>query len=263
MRVGGKNFESLSTNKQLLAKGTAFSPQKNTNTSDVQNLQRRSLSKGTDARTRSSQCLISLLNRPVSMSERGRNPSGQAALQGELEALPVSEEEIKLAEIISSAPPRHPRSVLERLCGCFAPTHSRRPRRFKAASLLPPQREIHQGRATLILDLDETLIHSTFQPGLVGDFVVEVDVESRSYLVSVFKRPGLHEFLQRCADLYEVVIFTASMSTYADRVIDVIDTENSVSARLFRESCTYVDGVYVKNLELLGRDLKRTIIVDV
>ena len=129
--------------------------------------------------------------------------------------------------------------------------------------MLPPQRDLHKGRATLVLDLDETLIHSTFQPGLVGDFVVEVDVESKSYLVSVFKRPGLHEFLQRCADLYEVVIFTASMSSYADRVIDVIDTENSVSARLFRESCTYVDGVYVKNLELLGRDLKRTIIVDV
>jgi len=185
-------------------------------------------------------------------------------MPSEQEALPVSEEEIKLAEIISSAPPRPPRrSLLERFCGCFAPTPTRRPRRFKAATLLPPQRELHKGRATLVLDLDETLIHSTFQPGLVGDFVVEVDVENKSYLVSVFKRPGLHEFLQRCADLYEVVIFTASMSTYADRVIDVIDTENSVSARLFRESCTYVDGVYVKNLELLGRDLKRTIIVDV
>lgn len=134
---------------------------------------------------------------------------------------------------------------------------------MKAATLLPPQREIYKGRPTLILDLDETLIHSTFQPGLVGDFVVEVDVEGKSYLVTVFQRPGLHEFLQKCADVFEVVIFTASMSTYADRVIDVIDADNSISARLFRESCTYVDGSYVKNLEFLGRDLKRTIIVDV
>lgn len=202
---------------------------------------------------------------------RTRRAAEQARTDSEAQ-LPISEEEIKLAEIIAHSPtatqanqqPQQNQGWFARLCFCFAPIQrtSRRGRR-KGGMLLPPQTEGQLGKATLVLDLDETLVHSSFQPGIHADFVFDLEIEGHTHIVSVVTRPGVHEFLQKASELYEVVIFTASMSLYADRVIDVLDRENVVSARLFRESCTYVDGVYVKNLELLGRDLKRVVIVDV
>ena len=44
--------------------------------------------------------------------------------------------------------------------------------------------------------------------------------------------------------------------------MDILDSEKSVSARLFREHCTFYQGMYVKDLSELGRDLRDVIIVD-
>jgi RNA polymerase II subunit A small phosphatase-like protein len=38
---------------------------------------------------------------------------------------------------------------------------------------------------------------------------------------------------------YEVVIYTASLSKYADPLMDILDEDKSVSTRLFREHCTF------------------------
>ena len=61
---------------------------------------------------------------------------------------------------------------------------------------------------------------------------------------------------------YEVVIYTASLSKYADPLMDILDEDRSVSTRLFREHCTFYQGMYVKDLSELGRDLRDVIIVD-
>ena len=61
---------------------------------------------------------------------------------------------------------------------------------------------------------------------------------------------------------FEVVVFTASLAKYADPLIDLLDVGRVVRWRLFRESCYPYEGNYVKDLTCLGRDLKRTIIVD-
>jgi len=62
--------------------------------------------------------------------------------------------------------------------------------------------------------------------------------------------------------LYEVVVFTASLEKYADPLLDILDPENVLRARLFREACVYHGGNFVKDLSLIGRDSKSTIIVD-
>ncbi len=62
--------------------------------------------------------------------------------------------------------------------------------------------------------------------------------------------------------LYEVVIYTASLSIYADPLLDEIDPSNYASYRLFREHCTFYNNTFVKDLSLMGRDLKDVIIVD-
>lgn len=62
--------------------------------------------------------------------------------------------------------------------------------------------------------------------------------------------------------IYEVVIYTASLSIYADPLLDEIDPSNYASYRLFREHCTFHNNAFVKDLSVLGRDLKDVIIVD-
>lgn len=61
---------------------------------------------------------------------------------------------------------------------------------------------------------------------------------------------------------YEIVIFTASMSKYADPLIKLIDKSNVVKAMFFRESCTYLDGSFVKDLSKLGRHMRNVILLD-
>ena len=69
-------------------------------------------------------------------------------------------------------------------------------------------------------------------------------------------------FLKKMSDLYEIIFYTASVKVYANLVIDYIDPDNIGSARLFREHCKQIEGSFVKDLEHIGRDLKKTIIVD-
>lgn len=63
-------------------------------------------------------------------------------------------------------------------------------------------------------------------------------------------------------ELYEVVIFTASTSNYADKVLDELDPERRAPHRLYRQHCTLINCDFVKDLSQLGRDLKDVIIVD-
>lgn len=87
-------------------------------------------------------------------------------------------------------------------------------------------------------------------------------MDSREFIVYVLIRPGCREFLEEMAKIYEVVIYTASLSQYADPLMDIIDPQRLCTARLFREHCTQMDGVYVKDLSKLGRSLGNLILID-
>lgn len=78
----------------------------------------------------------------------------------------------------------------------------------------------------------------------------------------MIKRPGVDEFLTEMAKYYEIVIYTASLNKYADPLLDLLDPQKVIRTRLFRESCVYYEGNYVKDLSLLDRDLSNTIIID-
>eukprot|EP00588_Corethron_pennatum_P035460 CAMPEP_0194349924 /NCGR_PEP_ID=MMETSP0171-20130528/107356_1 /TAXON_ID=218684 /ORGANISM="Corethron pennatum, Strain L29A3" /LENGTH=548 /DNA_ID=CAMNT_0039117427 /DNA_START=504 /DNA_END=2147 /DNA_ORIENTATION=- len=118
------------------------------------------------------------------------------------------------------------------------------------------------GKKCLVLDLDETLVHSSFRAVSGADFVIPVQIEDVVHFVYVAKRPGVDEFLLDMARHYEIVIYTASLNKYADPLLDLLDPHRVIRYRLFRESCVYYEGNYVKDLSVLGRDLRHTIIVD-
>ncbi|XP_029974500.1 carboxy-terminal domain RNA polymerase II polypeptide A small phosphatase 2 isoform X2 [Salarias fasciatus] len=130
------------------------------------------------------------------------------------------------------------------------------------ASLLPVVQVQDQGKICVVIDLDETLVHSSFKPISNADFVVPVEIEGTTHQVYVLKRPHVDQFLSRMGELFECVLFTASLAKYADPVTDLLDHRGVFRARLFRESCVFHQGCYVKDLSLLGRDLHKTLILD-
>lgn len=128
--------------------------------------------------------------------------------------------------------------------------------------LLPKHHPDDLGKKCLVLDLDETLVHSSFRAVPGADFVIPVQIEDVVHFVYVAKRPGVDEFLTEMAKHYEIVIYTASLNKYADPLLDLLDPGRVIRTRLFRESCVYYEGNYVKDLSLLDRELDRTIIID-
>ncbi|UPL01442.1 hypothetical protein LCI18_012376 [Fusarium solani-melongenae] len=131
---------------------------------------------------------------------------------------------------------------------------------------------------TLILDLDETLIHSMSKGGRMSTgHMVEVRLNTtyvgvggqtsigpqHPILYWVNKRPYCDEFLRRVCKWYNLVVFTASVQEYADPVIDWLETERKFfSARYYRQHCTFRQGAFIKDLSSVESDLSNVMILD-
>ncbi|KAK4756126.1 hypothetical protein SAY87_009883 [Trapa incisa] len=128
---------------------------------------------------------------------------------------------------------------------------------------LLPKETCKKKSVTLVLDLDETLIHSTTEPCTDADFTFRIFFNMEEHTVYVRKRPFLKAFLERVSDLFMVVIFTASESVYAEQLLDILDPESKFfSRRCYRDSCMVIDGNYMKDLTILGVDLAKCAIID-
>lgn len=131
---------------------------------------------------------------------------------------------------------------------------------YTGSHKLPP---IHDpNKYTLVLDLDETLVHCSTEPQLVSDANFNLEFNGVSFHVAAKFRPFLKEFLESTCQEYELVIFTASQKVYADKVISHFDLDHLITHRLYREDCTNVCGNFIKDLNTLGRDLSKTIFID-
>jgi RNA polymerase II subunit A small phosphatase-like protein len=114
--------------------------------------------------------------------------------------------------------------------------------------LLGPQPENVRGRKTLILDVDETLVHSSFTPTPTAQIMLPIDIEGRICNIYVQVRPNCCEFINEVGKYYEVVIFTASLSKYANPLMDILDPLDVAPQRLFREHCTFYNNQFVKDM---------------
>lgn len=127
---------------------------------------------------------------------------------------------------------------------------------------------------TLVLDLDETLIH-------FADDVERNELLDQKHMLQykiarkqIYRvaddgidqyfhiRPYATKLLSELSKYFEIVIFTAGIKEYADAILDELHCSKYISHRLYRHH-TMMDGdVYIKDLGLIGRDITKTLIVD-
>lgn len=129
-------------------------------------------------------------------------------------------------------------------------------------------------RKLMIFDLDETLVHCTFQDDPTAkansDIFLEVkNPRNKSSSKAGFNiRPGARECLLEAQKHFEVVVFTASMKNYADVILDHLDPENKlIHHRFYRDSCIqrshHESRIYVKDLRIFKDfELSDIVLVD-
>ncbi|CAH8360432.1 unnamed protein product [Eruca vesicaria subsp. sativa] len=138
-------------------------------------------------------------------------------------------------------------------------------------------------RLKVVLDLDETLVcayETSSLPAALRNQAIEAglnwfeleclssdkkesDGKAKINYVTVFERPGLHEFLEQLSQFADLVLFTAGLEGYARPLVDRIDTRKVLSNRLYRPSTVstpYRD--HVKDLLTTSKNMSRTVIVD-
>ncbi|KAI7839905.1 hypothetical protein COHA_006385 [Chlorella ohadii] len=99
---------------------------------------------------------------------------------------------------------------------------------------------------TLVLDLDDVLVHSDWTRG-------------RGW--RTFKRPGVDDFIRTMSQYYELVLYTSQLPTYADPILDRLDPQRTIQYRLYRDSTQYKDGKHVRDLSKLNRDMRQVLFV--
>jgi len=100
---------------------------------------------------------------------------------------------------------------------------------------------------TLVLDLENTLVSSTWE---------------RKYGWRHAKRPGVDKFLHELAQYYEIVLYSPTIDGIADPVVTSLDKDGCIMHRLYRDATYYIDGVHVKDLNRLNRNVRRMVVVD-
>ncbi|KAI4201893.1 MAG: hypothetical protein LQ350_002940 [Teloschistes chrysophthalmus] len=221
---------------------------------------------------------------PVRRSIRIRLHHDETAQKRKMKRIPKSD---SYSDESASSKKQEPPLTVATIKSPTSPTSSSRMTKYPRAPapprpLIPPSSSSawssssQLGRKTLVIDLDETLIHSLAKGGRMSSgHMVEVKLNTavgyggttlgpqHPILYYVHKRPHCDDFLRKVCKWYELVVFTASVQEYADPVIDWLEQEwKYFTRRYYRQHCTFRNGAYIKDLSSVEPDLSRVIILD-
>ncbi|XP_057733546.1 mitochondrial import inner membrane translocase subunit TIM50 [Arachis stenosperma] len=109
-----------------------------------------------------------------------------------------------------------------------------------AEKLLPDLSPQEQHAFTLVLDLNETLIHYMW---------------TRETGWQTFKRPGVDAFLEHLSKYYEIVVYSDEQNTFVDPVVERLNNPRpTIRFALARTATKYQDGKHFRDLSKLNRD---------
>jgi CTD small phosphatase-like protein 2 len=116
----------------------------------------------------------------------------------------------------------------------------------------------------LVLDMDETMVSARFKSRMPPGFVTTFVVDFQDQPIHVRVRPYLQDCLERLSQLYEIIVFTAGVQEYADKILDQIDPERKIiKKRMYRQDCIQVQDFFVKDLDVfIDREKENIVIVD-
>ena len=115
---------------------------------------------------------------------------------------------------------------------------------------IPYISNINKRKYTLILSLDDTIVHFKTSSFANNKGVVQI-------------RPGLMKFFQNIKNFYEIIIFSSGNKKYSDAIIDSIDEKNKyIDYRLYQENCIIINNEFIKDLSRIGRPIDKMIIID-
>ena len=118
-------------------------------------------------------------------------------------------------------------------------------------------------KKTLVLDLDETLVHSGMMPfPNKNNIILHLTINNVFHTIYAIVRPFVDKFLQEMSQYYELKIFTASLSQYSKPLLLILDKNKVINQVLNREHCLNIEGFFFKDLNIFNKDLKDIIIVD-
>jgi CTD small phosphatase-like protein 2 len=139
------------------------------------------------------------------------------------------------------------------------------PQQLHAKKVVLTRRPGYETLKTVVFDLDETLIHCVDDPNEPADVRLSIVFPSGEVtLVGINIRPYAVEALKAANQEFEVIVFTASHSCYADVVLDYLDPDHSlIHHRFYRQHCILVDSAYIKDLRIFSnRRLENVVLVD-
>ena len=103
---------------------------------------------------------------------------------------------------------------------------------------------------SLVLDLDETLIHFKVNQSEDGEGMLKL-------------RPGVFSFLEKIREFYEIILFTEASEAYAKLMIEAFNKNKKYfDFKLYRQHTMIIENDFVKDLSKLGRPMDKIIIID-
>jgi len=136
-------------------------------------------------------------------------------------------------------------------CSVLASTYIKEKQNFTPA-LVPYIHVENKKKYSLVIDLDETLIHFTVNNNANEEGVLKL-------------RPGVFSFLEKVGKFYEIILFTEASEAYTKLMMEAFNNNKNkkyFDYKLYRQHCIIVEQDFIKDLSRIGRPLDKTIIID-